>query len=83
MTEPRSGSVVGRDPIGEHRPEAVLEHCGSDAEMLTLRSPVTGAVGPSGLHASVNELLYALTAFMGFGFVLDTHDHDGVDRGHR
>jgi hypothetical protein len=26
----------------------VLEHWGGDAEMLTLRSPVTGAVAPSG-----------------------------------
>lgn len=48
VTEPRSGSVVARGPIGEHSPEVVLEHWGGDAEMLTLRSPVTGAVGPSG-----------------------------------
>jgi hypothetical protein len=26
----------------------VLEHWGGDAEMLALRSPLTGAVGPSG-----------------------------------
>ena len=50
VTEPRSGSVVARGPIGELSPEVVLEHWGGDAEMLTLRSPVTttGAVGPSG-----------------------------------
>ena len=48
VTEPRSGSGVKRGPIGEHRPEVVLEHWGGDAEMLTLRSPVTGAVAPSG-----------------------------------
>ena len=48
VTEPRSGSVVARGPIGEHSPEVVLEHWGGDAEMLTLRSLVTGAVGPSG-----------------------------------
>ena len=35
-------------PIGEHSPEIVLEHRGGDAELLTLRSLVTGAVGPSG-----------------------------------
>jgi len=48
VTEPRSGSVIARSPIGEHSPEVVLEHWGGDAEMLTLRSPVTGAIGPSG-----------------------------------
>jgi hypothetical protein len=48
VTEPGSGSVVARGPIGEHSPEVVLEHWGGDAEMLTLPSPVTGALGPSG-----------------------------------
>jgi hypothetical protein len=48
VTEPRSGSVVAGRPIGEHSPEVVLEHWGGDAEMLTLLSQVTGAVGPSG-----------------------------------
>jgi hypothetical protein len=48
VTEPRSGSGLARGPIGEHTPEVVLEHWGGDAEMLTLRSPMTGAVGPSG-----------------------------------
>ena len=48
VTEPRSGSVVARGPIGEHSPEVVLEHWGGDAEMLTLRSPMTRSVGPSG-----------------------------------
>ena len=47
VTEPRSGSLASR-PIGEHSPEIVLEHWGGDAELLTLRSLVTGAVGPSG-----------------------------------
>ena len=48
VTEPRSGSVARRGPVGEHSPEVVLEHWGGDAEMLTLRSPVTGALRPSG-----------------------------------
>ncbi len=48
VTEPGSGSVVGRGQIGEHSPEVVLEHWGGDAEMLTLRSRQTGAAGPSG-----------------------------------
>ena len=48
VTEPRSGSIVGRRQIGEHSPEVVLEHWGGDAEMLTLRSRLTGAAGPSG-----------------------------------
>lgn len=48
VTEPRSGSVAAADPIGEHSPEVVLEHWGGDAELLTLRSPVTGALRPSG-----------------------------------
>ena len=45
VTEPRSGASA---PIGEHSPKVVLEHWGGDAEMLALRSPVTGAVGLSG-----------------------------------
>ena len=48
VTEPGSGSIVSRGPIGEHSPEVVLEHWGGDAEMLTLRSSVTGAVGLAG-----------------------------------
>jgi hypothetical protein len=48
VTEPGSGSVLGRGPISERSPEVVLEHWGGDAEMLTLRSPLTGAVRPSG-----------------------------------
>jgi hypothetical protein len=48
VTEPGLGSVVARGRVGEHSPEVVLEHWGGDAEMLALRSPVTGAVGPSG-----------------------------------
>jgi hypothetical protein len=43
VTEPGAGSVLGRGSISE-RPEVVLEHWGGDAEMLTLRSPVTGPV---------------------------------------
>jgi hypothetical protein len=46
VTEPGSGLASG--PVGEHSPEVVLEHWGGDAEMLTLRSPVTKVVGPSG-----------------------------------
>jgi hypothetical protein len=48
VTEPGLGSVVGRGRAREQSPEVVLEHWGGDAEMLTLRSPVTGAVGLSG-----------------------------------
>lgn len=48
VTEPGSGSVVSRGPIGEDGSEVVLEHWGGDAEMLTLRSPLTGAAGLSG-----------------------------------
>ncbi|HEX3802498.1 MAG TPA: hypothetical protein VHV75_06640 [Solirubrobacteraceae bacterium] len=48
VTEPRSGSVVGRGQIGEHSPEVVLEHWGGDAEMLALRSRLAGPAGPSG-----------------------------------
>jgi hypothetical protein len=43
VTEPGSGSGLSRGPIGEHTPEVVLEHWGGDAEMLTMRSLVTGA----------------------------------------
>ena len=39
--------LFGRQ-IGEQSPEVVLEHWGGDAEMLTVRSSLTGAVGPSG-----------------------------------
>ena len=42
VTEPGSGSVVARGRVGEHSPEVVLEHWGGDAEMLTLRSSLTG-----------------------------------------
>lgn len=48
VTEPRSGSRGPNGPIGDHSPEVVLEHWGGDAEMLVLRSPLTGAAGPSG-----------------------------------
>ncbi|MHB1568088.1 MAG: hypothetical protein ACYCXW_08215 [Solirubrobacteraceae bacterium] len=44
VTEPGSRSPA----IGEHTPEVVLEHWGGDAEMLTLRAPVTGSAGLSG-----------------------------------
>jgi len=48
VTEPSSGSVVGRARTGEHSSEVVLEHWGGDAEMLTLRSGLTGTVRPAG-----------------------------------
>jgi hypothetical protein len=48
VTEPGSGPLAARGRGGEPSPEVVLEHWGGDAEMLTLRSPVTGAVGRSG-----------------------------------
>jgi hypothetical protein len=48
VTEPGPVSVVAKGPIGEPSPEVVLEHWGGDAEFLTLRSPVGGAVGLSG-----------------------------------
>lgn len=48
VTEPPAESVLASGVAGEHRPEVVLEHWGGDAEMLTLRSPLTGAAGLSG-----------------------------------
>jgi hypothetical protein len=48
VTEPGLGSVVAQGRGAEHSPEVVLEHWGGDAEMLTLRSRLTGAVGVSG-----------------------------------
>ena len=48
VTEPGSGSVLASGGVGEQSPEVVFEHWGGDAEMLSLRSPVTGAVGLSG-----------------------------------
>jgi hypothetical protein len=48
VTEPGLGSFVAKGRVGEHTPEVVLEHWGGDAEMLTLRSPVTGPVGLAG-----------------------------------
>jgi hypothetical protein len=48
VTEPGSGSPVATRRGGEPGPDVVLEHWGGDAEMLNLRSPVTGAVGLSG-----------------------------------
>jgi hypothetical protein len=44
VTEPPSRSIVAGGPIDERGQEVVVEHWGGDAEMLTLRSPVTGAV---------------------------------------
>ncbi len=44
VTEPGLGSRVARGRGGEPSPEVVLEHWGGDAEMLTSRSPLTGAV---------------------------------------
>jgi hypothetical protein len=48
VTEPGVGVARGRGRGGDPSPEVVLEHWGGDAEMLTLRSPVTGAVGNPG-----------------------------------
>ena len=48
VTEPGLGSRVARGRGRQAGPEVVLEHWGGDAEMLTARSPVTGAVGPAG-----------------------------------
>jgi hypothetical protein len=48
VTEPGLGSRVARGRGGEPSPEVVFEHWGGDAEMLTLRSSLTGAVGLSG-----------------------------------
>ncbi len=39
---------MARGRVGEHSPKVVLEHWGGDAEMLSLRSAVTGAVGLPG-----------------------------------
>jgi len=44
-----AGRRVGaRGRVGEHAPEVVLEHWGGDAELLALRSSLTGAAGLSG-----------------------------------
>ena len=48
VTEPGLGSVVARGRIGEHSPKVVLEHWGGDAEMLNLRSAMTGSAGIPG-----------------------------------
>ena len=45
VTEPGLGVARRKVRGGEPSPEVVLEHWGGDAEMLALRSPVTGAVG--------------------------------------
>ena len=48
VTEPGLGSRGAGRRGGEPSPEVVLEHWGGDAELLKLRSPVTGAVGLPG-----------------------------------
>ncbi len=48
VTEPGFGSRVASSGGGGSGPDVVFEHWGGDAEMLTLRSPVTGAAGLSG-----------------------------------
>lgn len=48
VTEPGSGSAVARGRVADTSPEVVLEHWGGDAELLTLRSPLTGTAGLSG-----------------------------------
>jgi hypothetical protein len=48
VTEPGSGSAVARRPVGEHRPDVVLEHWGGDAELLTSRPSLTRSVAPVG-----------------------------------
>ena len=48
VTEPGLGAIAASGRVGEHSPEVVLEHWGGDAEMLTLRSSITGALGLSG-----------------------------------
>ncbi len=45
VTEPGLGIGRRRRRGGQPTPEVVLEHWGGDAELLTLRSPLTGAVG--------------------------------------
>jgi hypothetical protein len=45
VTEPGSVTTRSSGRSGAATPEVVLEHWGGDAEMLTLRSPLTGAVG--------------------------------------
>lgn len=48
VTEPGLGAARGRGRGDDPSPEVVLEHWGGDAEMLTLRSPITGPVGLPG-----------------------------------
>ena len=45
VTEPGTGGVGSRRRRSQPTPEVVLEHWGGDAEMLTLRAPVTGPIG--------------------------------------
>ncbi len=45
VTEPGLGLLRGKRRGAESSAEVVLEHWGGDAEMLTLRSPLTGPVG--------------------------------------
>jgi len=49
VTEP-GGSAIARGRVGEHSPEVVLEHWGGDAELLALRSSLTGAAGSGPLE---------------------------------
>jgi hypothetical protein len=48
VTEPGVASHTSKGRGADLSPEVVLEHWGGDAEMLTLRPPVTGTVRPSG-----------------------------------
>lgn len=48
VTEPGLGPQVVRGRGGEAGPKVVLEHWGGDAELLSLRSSLTGAVGLPG-----------------------------------
>jgi hypothetical protein len=48
VTEPPSRSVLESGPISADGREVVFEHWGGDAEMLRLRSSLTGAVVLSG-----------------------------------
>lgn len=45
VTEPGLGSGGGKRRSDAPSPEVVMEHWGADAELLSLRSPVTGPVG--------------------------------------
>lgn len=63
VTEPGPGPLGARRSRHRATPEVVLEHWGGDAELLTLRSPVTRAVRPSGPRERARVAARTLTYY--------------------